>query len=146
MPNRMEKEISTLLAMIQNPSTNMRDCRARESVTGFVESEVEGGGAFRQLAPELKILLAGVPLVLGGGDMQDVSLSLFVTVILVPVLGDSAANGDHAANLLGMGKAEAIVEGTRLRESQQEDSRGVSVMLPRGEFDHSKQVVMMNGD
>src|SRR6266576_2584849 len=53
--------------------------------------------------------------------MKDRGVGLLVRVARVPISGDAAGNSNHSPEYLRMRKRKSIVQGTRLREAEQED-------------------------
>ena len=129
-----------------DPLSDMRDGPSREAVLGVVESKVERGRAFRQLALILQVLLAREPLIVRGSDMQHMGARRTVTGILMPVARHAAAHADRSANLVRIGENVAVVVGAGLRKGQQKDARGIGSMLPDRQPDQLADGFMMETD
>ncbi len=92
-----------------NPLADVWNRSAGESVRRVVEAEIERGRPAGEFPLDLQVPLAGVPLVLGGRDMQHVSASRAIARILIPVMRNAAAHGDGSARHPGMFENKAVV-------------------------------------
>src|SRR5579863_1718196 len=129
-----------------DPRADVRNRSARKAVLGVVEPKIERGGALGELLFVLEIFLPSEPLVVGGGDVQDMSARGTVKSVLMPVARYAAAHVDGAPNVVRVSENVAIVVSAGLRESEQKDAFGIPAVLPDGKPNQLPDALVMQPD
>src|SRR5712691_3317207 len=78
--------------------------------------------------------------------MKNAGLSWLVERAGFPIARHSAADSNHPAQNIRVGEREAIIQGARLREAEQEDHLSIRHPFLSQRVDQIKQRAMMNRD
>src|SRR5712691_3447664 len=78
--------------------------------------------------------------------MKNAGLRWLVKLAGFPIARHSAADSNHAAQDVRMRECEAIIQGARLREAEQEDSGPIGDTFAGQRVDQVKHSTMMNRD
>src|SRR5678815_1591855 len=87
-----------------------------------------------------------VELIARAGEMQHVDFRLAICWTRLPVARDAATNANNSSQTISVRESEAIVEGARLREAEQENAFRIGEAFVTQRLDQIDKCSMMKRD